>query len=79
MGRWGIEVFFRDAKQLLGLADSQSRKEAAVLRIVPVVGLYSVLVLWFADSEIRSKAIILPERPWYPHKQCFALADVLRA
>ena len=31
-GRWGIEVFFRDAKQLLGFADSQSRKEAAILR-----------------------------------------------
>lgn len=79
-GRWGIEVFFRDAKQLLGFADSQSRKEAAVLRIAPIVGLlYSVLVLWFADSKVQSQAVVLPERPWYPQKRGFAFTDILRA
>ena len=79
-GRWGIEVFFRDAKQLLGFADSQSRKEASVLRIAPVIGLlYSVLVLWFTDGRARSQAVILPERPWYPHKRGFAFTDILRA
>jgi hypothetical protein len=42
-GRWGIEVFFREAKQLLGFADSQARKEQAVKRVAPLVGmLYSV-------------------------------------
>ncbi len=30
--RWGIEVFSRDAKRLLGFADSRARKEEAVLR-----------------------------------------------
>lgn len=38
-GRWGIEVFFRDAKRLLGFADSQARKETAVRRVAPMVGL----------------------------------------
>ncbi|MGH7271992.1 MAG: IS701 family transposase, partial [Polyangiaceae bacterium] len=37
--RWGIEVFFREAKQLLGFADSQGRKPAAVLRVAPLIGL----------------------------------------
>ncbi len=78
-GRSGIEVFVQDAKPLLGFAESQSRKEAAVLRIAPVVGLYSILVLWFADSTVRSQAVILPERPWCPHKQDFAFTDILRA
>lgn len=79
-GRWGIEVFFRDAKQLLGFADSKSRKKEAVLRIAPVIGLlYSVLVLWFTDGRVRQQAGVLPERPWYPHKRGFAFTDILRA
>jgi len=79
-GRWGIEVFFRDAKQLLGFADSQARKEAAVLRVAPLVGLlYSTLVVWFANDVHTSSVAKLPHRPWYRHKQGFAFQDVLRA
>lgn len=49
-GRWGIEVFFREAKRLLGLADSSARLEAAVRRLAPLIGLlYSLLVLWYLD------------------------------
>lgn len=78
-GRWGIEVFFREAKQLLGFADSQARKEAAVLRVAPLVGLlYSVLVLWFADGALQSPLAKLPVRPWYTHKRGFSFADILR-
>lgn len=78
-GRWGIEVFFRDAKQLLGFADSQARKQAAVLRVAPLVGLlYSVLVLWFAEGALRSPIAALPVRPWYPRKRGFSFADILR-
>jgi len=78
-GRWGIEVFFREAKQLLGFADSQARKEAAVLRVAPLVGLlYSVLVLWFAEGAVRSPLVKLPVRPWYAHKRGFSFADILR-
>jgi len=78
-GRWGIEVFFREAKQLLGFADSQARKEAAVLRVAPLVGLlYSVLVLWFAEGALQSPLARLPVRPWYAHKRGFSFADILR-
>ena len=79
-GRWGIEVFFREAKQLLGFADSRARKEAAVLRVAPFVGLlYSTLVVWFAEGVHRAPIAAPPVRPWYPHKQGLCFADVLRA
>jgi hypothetical protein len=79
-GRWGIEVFFREAKQLLGFADSQARKEAAVLRVAPFVGLlYSALVVWFAEGVHRADIAAPPIRPWYPHKTGLCFADVLRA
>ena len=69
-GRWGIEVFFREAKQLLGFADSPARKEAAVLRVAPFVGLlYSTLVVWFAEGASTSTLAAPPVRPWYPHKR----------
>lgn len=79
-GRWGIEVFFRDAKQHLGFADSQARTEQAVLRTAPLVGLlYSTLVLWLADEACTSAIAAPPFRPWYPHKRGLAFVDVLRA
>ena len=79
-GRWGIEVFFRDAKQHLGFADSQARKEQAVLRMAPTVGLlYSTLVIWFLEGAAKSSLATPPVRPWYPHKQGLAFTDVLRA
>lgn len=78
--RWGIEVFFREGKQLLGFADSQARKEAAVLRVAPLVGLlYSALVVWFAEGAYASTLATPPVRPWYPHKRGLCFADVLRA
>ena len=79
-GRWGIEVFFREAKQLLGFADSQARREEAVRRVAPVVGLlYSTLVLWFADGVHLTSIAAPPVRPWYRHKRGLAFSDVLRA
>lgn len=78
--RWGIEVFFRDAKQLLGFADSPARKEGAVLRMAPFVGLlYSTLVLWFAEGASTSPLAAPPLRPWYTHKRDKTFADILRA
>ena len=79
-GRWSIEVFFRDAKQLLGFAQSQARKEAAVLRMAPMVGLlYSTLVVWFAEGTHSTSVALPPCRPWYRHKRGLAFSDVLRA
>jgi hypothetical protein len=79
-GRWNIEVFFRDAKQWLGFADSPARTEGAVLRMAPFVGLvYSTLVLWFAEGAYQSPLAAPPVRPWYRHKKSMSFADILRA
>lgn len=78
--RWGIEVFFRDAKQLLGFADSPARTANAVLRMAPFVGiLYSSLVLWFAEGACTSPLATPLVRPWYTHKRDQTFADILRA
>lgn len=78
-GRWSIEVCFRDLKQLLGFADSAARKRAAVERTAPFVGyIYTLLVLWFADSTWTTDSAALPVRPWYRHKRGLCFADVLR-
>jgi hypothetical protein len=78
--RWGIEVFFRDAKQLLGFADSPAHTANAVLRMAPFVGiLYSTLVLWFAEGASTGPLATSLVRPWYTHKRDQSFADILRA
>ena len=69
----------RDLKQLLGFADSQARKRAAVERTAPFVGItYTTLVLWFADEVWQSPLAAPPTRPWYPQKRGLCFADILR-
>lgn len=78
--RWAIECFFREAKQLLGFADSSARKEQAVLRVAPFVGLlYTTLVVWFIEGACHSPVAAPPLRPWYPHKRGLSFEDILRA
>jgi hypothetical protein len=78
--RWSIECFFREAKQFLGFADSQARKEQAVRRMAPFVGLlYTTLVLWFLEGASTSPLAAPPVRPWYPHKSGVSFEDILRA
>jgi hypothetical protein len=78
--RWSIECFFREGKQLLGFGDSCARKEAAVLRVAPLVGmLYTALVVWFIEGAYKSPLAAPPLRPWYTHKQGLSFEDILRA
>lgn len=78
--RWAIEVCFRDLKQLLGFADSSARKQAAVERTAPFVGItYSMLILWAVAHGSSLAARLVPLRPWYSHKQGLSFADILRA
>lgn len=78
--RWSIECFFREAKQLLGFADSSARKPEAVLRTAPFVGLlYSTLVVWFIEGACHSPLAAPPIRPWYTHKRGLSFEDILRA
>lgn len=78
-GRWGIEVFFRESKQQLGFADSSARKETAVRRVAPFVGLlYTALVVWFMEGASQTRLATPPSRPWYRHKRGLCFADILR-
>lgn len=78
--RWGIEVCFRELKQLLGFGDSSARKRAAVERTAPFVALaYSTLVAWIAQGIYATSLATPPLRPWYPNKRGLSFSDVLRA
>jgi hypothetical protein len=77
--RWGIEVLFRDLKQLLGFASSRARSPLAVLRTAPWVGMcYTLLVLWAMELKWDTAAMGLPVRPWYRTKHTTSFADILR-
>jgi hypothetical protein len=77
--RWGIEVTFRDLKQIFGFADSSARKPAAVERTAPFVGYcFSLLVLWCAFDPAAMASCAPPIRPWYKHKQGLSSYDLLR-
>lgn len=79
-GRWSLEVAYKNLKQLLGFADSSARKQEAVERVAPFVGLvYTTLVVWAAEGAFRSPLAAPPTRPWYRHKRGLSFADVLRA
>ncbi|MFY0570122.1 transposase [Archangium lansingense] len=77
--RWGIEVLFRDLKQLLGFSSSRARSPLAVLRTAPWVGVcYTLLVLWHMELGFDTSQMGLPVRPWYRTKRTVAFADILR-
>jgi hypothetical protein len=78
--RWAIAGFNRDGKQVLGLDEASVRTRAAVLRLFPAIGwLDSLLVVWFAAGAWQTPLATPPVRPWYPHKEGFSFADILRA
>jgi hypothetical protein len=77
--RWAIECTFRDLKQHLGFADSQSRVQRAVERVAPFVGhLFSLLVIWCIEGGSEICYALLPNRPWYQDKQDLSFQDILR-
>ena len=77
--RWSIEVYFFEVKQFLGLCASRARLEWAVRRTAPCVGLlYGVLVMWFWEQSERGLEAVIPNRPWYGHKNAVSFEDILR-
>jgi len=60
--RWGIEVLFRDLKQLLGFSSSRARSPLAVLR----------------TARWDTSRMGLPLRPWYRTQCAVSFADILR-
>lgn len=78
--RWPTEPMFRESKQLLGMAHSSARSEAAVRRTAPMAALlYTVLALWFHECRLGEVPTVIPVRPWYRHKQRVSFGDVVRA
>ncbi|QRK08443.1 transposase [Archangium violaceum] len=76
---WGIEVLFRDLKQLLGFSSSRARSPLAVLRTAPWVAMcYTLLVLWHMEVGLDTSQMGLPIRPWYRTKHTVSFADILR-
>jgi hypothetical protein len=77
--RWPIEVTFRDLKQLLGLAQPAVRVEAAVLRIVPFIGLqYTLLTLWALHLGLTPTTVAATVRPWDRQPRAVTFGAILR-
>ena len=77
--RWGIEVAFRDSKQVLGLHDPQVRVERSVERAHPMAWFVaSLTVVWYAASG-KDGPQVHRDRPWYTQKTTPAFADMLGA
>lgn len=77
--RWAVEVLYFEGKQFLGLCASRARLEWAVRRTAPCVGLlYGVLVMWFWEQSERGLKAVVPNRPWYGHKENVSFEDIVR-
>jgi hypothetical protein len=63
--RWSIETTFQEARALLGLETLRNRTVEAVRRSVPMLlGLYSFIVIWFAEHVTAPEAC-KRHTPWY--------------
>lgn len=64
--RWGIEVNFREEKNMLGFGQAQVRKEIACENVPAFhTSIYAMLLL----SGIKSNKVNLPRPKWYPRKK----------
>lgn len=76
--RWALECTFHDAKGKLGFEDPQNRTEHAVERTAPMAfWLYSIVVLWYAQTGRRLRAAKTTPMPWYRAKTAPAFNDML--
>ena len=76
--RWPLEVAFYNAKQFLGLEDSQNRTPQAVRRTAPMaLYLHTLVILWFAEQGHFDAAAYRRAHPWCPKKRTPSFADML--
>ena len=74
--RWSLEVTNHDSKGVLGFEEPQGWTPQAVQRTAPTAMLlYSLIVLWFAQTGHRSYRPA--NRPWYTTKTHASFADML--
>jgi hypothetical protein len=78
--RWSIKVTNREAKQLLGAAEPQCRKELSVVRS-PMFAYwaYSFVVVWFVRQFDEARKLVADPAPWYRQKKSFTFSDMLAA
>ena len=78
MGRWSIEVMFRDVKQIAHGEDPQSWKYKGPERAASLsYWLHAATWCWYITTYGASKT--WPDRPWYPKKTAPSFLDALAA
>jgi hypothetical protein len=77
--RWSIEIFFRNAKQHMGLEDPACRSEQAVRRTVPFLFFMTGLVAHHFLSRSKHEPELLHQirPPWDRRKRPPSFADML--
>lgn len=79
-GRWSLETAFYEAKQYLGIEQSQSRKQQAVERLFPLgMLLLSLVKFWFITYGSDSQFASIHRGPWNLKKTEPAFSDMLAA
>ena len=74
--RWAIEETFKNVKQRLGAEEPQLRSAQGPERVAAFAfWLYSVVWLWFINSESRSTSVV--SVPWYPQKTTPSFIDAM--
>jgi hypothetical protein len=78
VGRWSIEICFREVKQVLGAEDPQSWKGEGPERAAALsFWLYSAIWAWYLPTFGAAKTWI--PRPWYKRKATPSFLDALAA
>jgi hypothetical protein len=76
--RWSLEVTFHETKGKLGFEEPQNRADKAVERTAPMaLWVYSLVVLWYAETGQHCRAARRPKLPWYSSKVAPAFSDML--
>ncbi len=79
-GRWSIETAFYEAKQYLGIEQSQSRKQKAIERLFPMgMLLLSLVKFWFITYGVNSRFATIHRGHWNLKKIEPAFSDMLAA
>jgi hypothetical protein len=75
-GRWGVEISFRDAKQLVGGQEPQSWKHVGPKRAAGLsFWLYSAVWVWYLQTSGDRPSFTV--QPWYPDKTTPSFTDAM--
>lgn len=67
--RWQIEVLFQESRAHLGLETTRCRSKNSVCRSFSgLLGLYSLVALWYRKAGWKSGQALVGEAPWYDKK-----------